>query len=348
MKIRSFIYKLLLFSLPFVAFILLYFYLDPFKVVRHYSCYYQSGKPNYITLNKDYVSTENWVNRQSQYHFDSYIFGNSRSMFYEVGTWKNYIKADSEQCYHFDASGESIYGIAKKFSFLSEQKATIRNALIVIDAGALNKADNSAGHIFVKDPRLSGESQIGFQVDCLKDFFDFDFVHALLDFKLSGKVKDYMKKDFLLDDRPFFYDSVTNEIRMDAFEEMIKRDTAAYYAPRQSIFYTRDMTIQRVSDPVIKKQQLALLQTIKKVLDNNQTNYKIVISPLYDQLKLNPTDLRVLEGLFGADHVYDFSGINDFTRSKYNYYEISHYRPHIADAIMKIVYSEDPRAMAQR
>src|SRR5258708_18197963 len=127
MKIRLFIVKLLIFSLPFLFFVGFYFYLDPFKVVKHYDSYYKSGRPNYITLNKDFISTENWVNHHGQYDYDSYIFGNSRSMFYKIGTWKNYIGEDSDKCYHFDAAGESIYGIARKFSFLSAQKAKIRN-----------------------------------------------------------------------------------------------------------------------------------------------------------------------------------------------------------------------------
>lgn len=336
-----FLIKLFLFSIPFVLFIMLYFYLDPFKVVRRYDCYYISGRPNYIALNKDYVSTENWVNHYPQYHYESYIFGNSRSMFYQIQTWKNYIKEDGQKCYHFDASGESVYGIAKKLSFLSEQKAKIANALFVIDAGALNKADNSAGHIFVKDRRLSGENPVAFQVDFLKDFFDFDFLRALIDFKWSGKIKEYMTKDFLLDDRPFDYDCVTNEVRLDYYEEMIEKDTGAYYSPRANLFYWRDPKVQIISAPVIGKMQLVELNTIKKVLDENQTKYKIIISPLYDQKKLNPQDLMIIKSIFGEAAVTDFSGINEFTQSRYHYYEPSHYRPFIADSLMKIIYSEN-------
>lgn len=339
MKIRLFIGKLLIFSIPFVLFILLYFYLDPFKVVRHYDSYYTSGQPNYIALNKDYVSTENWVNHHDQYQYDSYIFGNSRSMFYQIGTWKNYIGVGSDKCYHFDASGESLYGIAKKFVFLSTQHMPIRNALFVIDAGALNKADNSAGHIFVKDYRLSGENRIAFQVDFLKDFFDFDFLRALLDFKVSGRIKDYMTKDFLLDDRPFDYDYVTNEVQLSYYENMIRKDTAAYYSSRQQLFYPRDTSVQKFYAPVIKDPQMALLRTIKKIMEADSTHYKIVINPLYDQKKLAPADLRILNELFGENNVFDFSGINAITRSRYNYYEASHYRPFISDSIMKIIYT---------
>lgn len=338
MKVRLLINKLLIFSIPFLVFVFLYFYWDPFKVIRHYDSYYLSGQPNYIALNKDFVSTENWINHHERYNYDSYIFGNSRSMFYRIGTWKNYIGADSEKCYHFDASAESIFGIARKLQFLAARNVKVRNALFVIDNGALNKADNSAGHIFEKCPPISGESPIAFHVDFLKDFFDFDFLRALIDFKISGRIKDYMTKDFLLDDRPFYYDYVTNEVKLTSFDDLIQKDPAAYYEARRKIFFDRDTTVQKVYPSVVKAAQLKLLQEIKQALVANQTSYKIVISPLYDQKKLNPADLQILQQLFGSNNVFDFSGINHFTRSRYNYYETSHYRPEIADSIMKIVY----------
>jgi hypothetical protein len=337
-KIKLFLFKLGLFSIPFLGFIILYIYWDPFKVVKSYACYYQSGQPNYITLNKDFVSTENWIHHEGQDHYDSYIFGNSRSMFYQIGTWIKYIHAEPEKCYHFDASAESLFGIARKLIFLRARHAPVRNALFIIDAGSLNKADNSAGHIFVKDPNISGESRIAFQVDFIKDFFDFDFLRALTDFKLSGKIKEYMTQDFLLDDRPFFYDCVTNEVRLDSFDKMIERDPSSYYGPRAALFYARDSGV-RYSAPMIREKQLALLLAMKKILQEDRTLFRIIINPLYDQIKLNPRDLSILQNTFGKQNVFDFSGINDFTGNKHNFYETSHYRPPIADEIMKIVYT---------
>lgn len=337
MKIRIFIGRLLLFSIPFVILMGMYFYIDPFKVVQHYDSYYVTG-PNYISLNKDFVSTENWVNQHQKNNYSSYILGNSRSMFYRIDTWSKYIGEDPGRCYHFDASGESLYGVAMKFSFLARQKAPIKNVLIVLDQGLLNKADNSAGHLFLKDPRLSGESRLGFQVDMMKDFFDFDFIRALIDFKLSGEVKDYMKKEYLLDDRPFQYSNITNEVHLQYFDDMISKNPSEYYEPRTSIFFDRDTTVEITGQAVIHAPQLALLDTIRRVLKENDATCKIVVSPLYDQKKINPADLAILKKVFGEKNVFDFSGNTPITRNKYNYYEISHYRPHIADRVMAVVY----------
>jgi hypothetical protein len=315
--------------------------MDPFKVVKTYDSYFVSGRPNYISLNKDHVSTQNWLNHYNQYGYDSYIFGNSRSLYYEINTWKNYIGAPYQKCYHFDASGESIYGIAKKFEFLDKQEAKIKNCLIVLDAELLNQANNSAGHLFLKDPNLSGDHKFKFQLEAIKAFFDFKFLTSFLDFKMSGKVKDYMKKEFLLDDRSFYYDKVTNEIQQQQYENMIRENPMDFYGPRKDVFYTRDMTKEKVNAPVIKAAQLELLSSIKNILQKNQTNYRIVVSPLYDQKKINPEDLAILKNTFGDKNVFDFSGINDFTKDFHNYYETSHYRPHIAAAVMRIIYTEN-------
>ncbi|GGB16552.1 hypothetical protein [Puia dinghuensis] len=350
MTTRAFVIKLFLFSLPFLFLVGLYFFWDPFKVLKHYDRYYQSGKPSYVSINKDVVSTENWVNHSPEFQYDSYIFGNSRSIYYQVETWKNCIDRGASQCYHFDASGESLYGICKKISFLDSRNIHIANSLLVIDYDCLEGYKNSEGHLFAKDPKISGQNPLAFQMDCLKDFFDFQFLTAWLDFKLSGKVKDYMKKDFLLDDRPFIYDYVTNEMRQDYFEEMIKKDPQEYYNPRKAMFYNRDTTTQKIAEASLQKPQKILLDTIAAIFKRNSTNYRIVISPLYDQLKLNPADLLFLRQRFGENTVFDFSGINAITNNEQNYYETSHYRPHVANAIMKIIYGGEgssPRIAAQ-
>ncbi|MHA4847750.1 hypothetical protein ACX0G7_26520, partial [Flavitalea antarctica] len=62
MRIRSFFLNLAVFSIPLILSIFMYLWMDPFKVIGHYDSYYDSNEPNYISLNKDFVSTRNWIN----------------------------------------------------------------------------------------------------------------------------------------------------------------------------------------------------------------------------------------------------------------------------------------------
>jgi len=337
---RSFLIKLFIFSLPFLLFVGIYFYLDPFKVFKHYDRYFESGQPPYVSRNKDVVSTENWINHFPEFQYDSYIFGNSRSIYWQVNTWKNYIHRDASKCYHFDASGESLYGVTKKILFLDSRNVKINNALLVIDYDVLHNPKPSEGHLFEKDPKTTGQNALAFQVDCLKDFFDFQFLTAYFSLKFTGKVQETAKRDYILDDRPFIYDYVTNEMRQDYYEEIIKKNPEDYYGPRKAVFKERDTTLQKICNVEIRRPQMEMLNAIADVFRRNQTNVRIVISPLYDQQKLNPSDLLYLKKLFGEKNVFDFSGINATTNNVQNYYETSHYRPHVSDSLMKIIYAE--------
>ena len=87
-------------------------------------------------------------------------------------------------------------------------------------------------------------------------------------------------------------------------------------------------------------EEIECLREIKDLFDKHKTSYKIVISPLYDQIKLNRSVYNTLCSIFGKDHIYDFSGVNKWNKDFHNYYEDSHYRPIVSAEIMDIIYSK--------
>src|SRR5215218_6448526 len=72
---RQFIKTLTCFSLigitPVVALLSLYFYLDPFKVLRHYHDY---SYP-YVIPNRDYISTTMFINNYKKNRYNSFVLG---------------------------------------------------------------------------------------------------------------------------------------------------------------------------------------------------------------------------------------------------------------------------------
>ena len=76
-----------------------------------------------------------------------------------------------------------------------------------------------------------------------------------------------------------------------------------------------------------------------EVFQTHHTNCKIIISPEYKQIRLNPADVEQLKEIFGAENVYDFSGINKYTNNIRNYYEGSHYRPCLGRQLLDSVYA---------
>jgi hypothetical protein len=129
-----------------------------------------------------------------------------------------------------------------------------------------------------------------------------------------------------------------DKIRLD-WEKALAENSDKYYANLKGLFYSRDETKKSYHPAVIKKVQLQYLKEIQKILAANGTNFKIIISPNYNQKYLDKADLAQLQEIFGPANVYDYSGINDITRDFHNYYETSHFRPHVARRIMAEVYA---------
>lgn len=335
--IKKFIYKTLLMAVPFMLLLILYLTTDVFKVIYDYDAYYAENEKPGVGLNAGYISTSTFEKHHVIRHYDSFIFGNSRSMCYEIEEWKKYLP-DSSSCLHFDASSESLYGLYKKVLYIDKSGNVINHALLIIDKSVLEQEKSKDGHLYCIPPQLEDYRNVfSFHCAFVKAFFNPKFLYALADYKLSGEVKEYMSKSYLLSDEEFVYDKNTNEVQSVKFEQEIA-DGVFYNEEKMKVFENKSFP-DSVSKPVIEKRQREMLGEIRRIFDKHHTRCKIVINPLFDQIKLNPRDMDALKSLFGEKNVFDFSGTNEITADYHNYYEDSHYRPHIARYILKEIYA---------
>ena len=81
--------------------------MDPFKIIKTYDNYSNNLK---VIPNRDFISTEVYLKNRKIYHYNSFIFGSSRTMAYKTNDWRKYIDSTSRP-FLFDASGESLFGI---------------------------------------------------------------------------------------------------------------------------------------------------------------------------------------------------------------------------------------------
>lgn len=333
---KKFLSLIIKFSIPFLVIIAIYAAVDPLKVIWHYDAFLATGNHAHVGFNKDYVSTSTFDNNYQEQQYNAFIFGNSRSVFYEVAEWKKYLPYKSRP-YHFDASGEALYSLAKKVEYIDSKGLKPDDVLIVLDYETLVQDKAKSGHLFEIPPQLEGyRNYAGFQIASFRAAMSPKFLKAYIDFKISGKVKPYMIEKQLLEQTPITYNPLTNEIQQREYDRMIEKGT--YYTPgRMAVFYDRPAT-QVTSPPAIGETQKEILVNMAAIFKKHNTNVKIVINPLYNQQKLNPQDLAYLTKLFGKGNVHDFSGVNEITSDYRNYYEASHYRPHISAQILRRVY----------
>lgn len=188
---KNFLVKITLFCLPFFILVIIYVTTDVFKVIYHYAPFYTDS--DYIGVNRAYGSTMTYINQNPKYHYDSFIFGNSRSFFYEIDTWKKYLPKKSV-CMHFDESGGSISGVRDKISFIDKNSGHLKNVLLVIDHDLLSRLEQKDGYLFISPPILKNNKNIiDFHLQHFFAFINPKFLVALADYNLFGIIRPYMK-----------------------------------------------------------------------------------------------------------------------------------------------------------
>ena len=335
---KYFIYNLNRYAIfPFLIWLFVYISIDPFKIIWHYDRFIDNNPKICVALNRDYVSTKTFDNNYKKYLYNSFIFGNSRSMFYQISDWKNQI-GQKNSAFHFDASSEALYALHKKILYIDSKKVNIDNALIVLDSDLLIRVGPNNGPLFEISPQLENyDNFVSFHFTCFKAFTSPNFFIPVIYFKLTNSTPPIFKD--ALDYGQRSTDPVTNEVRFEICEKMIK-DGEFYTKERVGFFYKRGAE-QKYSQPSIFSSQKIILKDIKGVFLKHHTNYKIIVSPQYDQIKLNKNDLQYLKNLFGQKNVYDYSGINNFTKDYTNFYETAHYRPHVSRKILDKIYNNE-------
>lgn len=334
-RLTEFWIKLLVYTSPFIALLIVYITVDPFKVLWHYDSYYPTKGLWVYGLDRDYISTQTFLNHYKSNNYNAFFLGNSRSLSYRVAEWQKHI--GQQRCYHFDASGEGVYGIDRKVQLLDKSGCKIDYALIVMDHETLENITNPKGHLGVKHPILSGQSYYDFQMEFLKAFLYPEFLRAFFDYLVTSTFKPYM--DAVLYNDPVEYSLPANELTFYYNDSIIAHNPEAYYQKYKKLFAGPSME-NDTNPPVIRDTQKLMLQDIKNIFVKHHTQYRIIINPAYDKLKFNPDDLACLRNIFGADKVYDFSGKNEITSDYHNYYDASHYRPNIATMLMDTVYAK--------
>lgn len=326
-----YIVKTGLFLLPFFILVVLYVCIDPFMVVFKYENF---NRRSYIPKNRDYVSTEVFLNSVDNQNYNSYIFGSSVALFVRPSIWQDYLPEGSK-IFSFDASRENIAGIWSKIRYLDHKKYPLNNSLVVIDYNYVFEEPDVDNVLFMKDPRILHSSKYRFQYKHFIKIFDFHFMIALIDYGLNRNYKPYMS-DYLLNERAHL-DPITNEYVNISIHDELRADSIGYYERRSDKFSVRDEVYCEYKQQ-ISAAHIIMLNEIKSIFNQNKTNYKIIIAPNYKQISFSKPDLRILREIFGEDNVFDFSGINSISEEKSNFYDPLHFKVYVGKQLLDEAY----------
>lgn len=310
-------------------------WIDTFRVFRNYSDYY---KDLVVGINREVVTTRTYEKYRKKMNFNSFIFGSSRSQAFKCEQWENYLD-ENDQAFHFDASGEGIYGVANKIYFIDKNDGSIKNVLLVVDRNLLSHTINKTNHLYISPPELSKESKLFFYATFIQAQLNYKFLIAYLDYSIFKTYRDYMA--FLISRAK--YPSNHNKINCDIWygsDHHIKIDSMGYYKEliEKDLFYDRN-EVKNYKMTKITNLEIEQLELIKQIFDKHGTLYKVIVSPMYDQIPIGSEQLNLLINIFGESNVYNFSGKNQFTNNIGNFYETEHYKPYIANSILSKIYN---------
>lgn len=325
---KKFLSKVIVFSSPLVLYLVSLIITDPYKILWDYENY---TTPNF-DINRHYVSTQYYLDNNKQYNYNAFIFGNSRSLAFKTEDWNASVTEPDFSPYHFDGTGESMTGIFNKLK-LVDSLSNIEYAILLFDRLIFLEPDYYEHHLFKQHYAVTSESKTSFYLSFFGSVFNYKFLPYYFNYlsgglisKLSGKIP----KDFI-------YATVTNDIIMQGWNEALDRDEEGFFSMYNEYFIDRPND-EVILDAVLSEKQIITLKKISAILDKNNTDYKIIISPDYRFIKFNPEDLKVLEEIFGADSIHDFSGKTEISENIRNFYDGSHYRPYIGRRILQDIY----------
>jgi hypothetical protein len=348
---KKFIKKALQFSsfgISIVAIVsVLYFVLDPFKVLYEYDDYSSFTEAN-VSLNRDFISTMSYLKKKDDQKFNSFIFGSSRTLAYDPSYWAS--KLDSSDVpFVFDATAESIYGISTKIKYLDDIGAPIDNALIILCTDyTFASSKNPTNHVTIKHPQLTKESRIDFQLTFFKVYFNWKFlasyfISTFTDYHFDF-MNDYINKNKLK------VNPQNNRLSKVADENLLSSSEDEFYIKNESRFYRTSDNMGRLvnkiifpsAESAISRVQInskteKMLKEIESIFAKNHTQYKVVLHPLINKKKFNETDFNTLTQVF-KENLYDFTGKNEFTKSYRNFYDWSHCRPFVGEKIIDLIY----------
>lgn len=322
---KLFLRNILLFFLPFILMIVFYIIYDPFMLYWHYDNLYEES--NVKKCSNDAYRGIRWMKQYNDsMHYNSFIIGSSRSDFYYVEEWKKYIGQDAA-CFHFNQSGDNLLGTLQRVRYLYKRYDKIDNLLLIMDYAYLADMHPHKGHLFRQPWQVTKECDfVAFNLEFVSAMYSIDYLALIWG---GGR----QKKPY------YYYIPQYNELHKDGAEQLLETNPSEYY---QTLSW--DLRLYErfgkdsISAPVIGIEQLWALNELHDLMEAGKTKYKIIISPLYDQISMSPTDIAILNEIFGKENVFDFSGINDYTNDVTNYYECSHYRPKLCNQILKIIY----------
>ncbi|MDA9863765.1 hypothetical protein N9C70_01715 [Flavobacteriales bacterium] len=323
---------LMLIAGPYVALIIQFAVEDPFRLNTY---------PPYVEghhhINRGVVTTNGYLRHTD---LDAIIMGNSRSISLRCDDWTAYqFEGEGGSCFHFDASGDNLFGIQQKARLIRDRGNTIQHALIVIDDHAINAQPGSNDFPYVRHPIFNELSSLKFYWVFIKQYLN--PIYQLAHLTNNSSLGTFWVQAFSYHECEF--NSITGDY-ISAKEFWIKKDSAKYYSQNWVFDDQPDDSFYDVNH-----EQLQSLTTTVRLLESIGAECTVLFQPRFSKTHPSIAALNQMTAQLTETKIIDASHFDKITNQPGYWYERSHFRPIAGRMIIDAIESGElkPHALQQ-
>jgi hypothetical protein len=284
---------------------------------------------NFQQLND--ISTKKLLTTNQTYN--SFVFGSSRS----CSVYGCYLqtKLPSSKFFHYANWNETIGGILAKLQYLDAKGYDLKNIMVYIDT---DYTFDGEGKLSPMDHYLiTKESKFKYYYDHLISFFsNFDADKLKILVGKGEQTGSFVNRKLDQVTNDFNHECSADEIRKYQYVQSDEEFKQRMDSLKKSGFMYERHKAQQYKSPQISEEEEVMIEQIATLLEKHHSKYFVVLTPLYDQQKLNNRDFGILKKYF-KNNIYDFSGKNKYTEDYYNYPDRIHFQNYISKEIIDSV-----------
>ena len=289
---------------------------DPFRVFGSDVLPYQ------VQMNERFVKIEHL--KKNHQNFNAYLFGSSRIGTTEPKLIEKYVA--NSKFYNFTLSSGNLHDYQVHLEFFLKEKYPIETLYLQIDLDDMSIYGQEESNYLCKlHPEVNNESTTLYYMKYLFGFFPLN---------TRIKIKD-------------------NIHTQKSKRRHIEKGTWTLRAKEERLLKSCDEYVKTVSSFNTKNRRLRKYTTEKKSMQSlreivdlcHKNNIKLyVFTSAHNQNKMDTFLLEdyyaYLTDISDITSFYDFTGYNSVTKNNCNYYEMSHYRPKVAELIAARIFND--------
>lgn len=305
---------LLFFGVPLIVMMALYLTTDPFGNLRKFDL------KDFSDVSREYVSMELFLKNNDVQKYNAFVLGSSRACGINTYYWKSKLNDSTANQFLFQAWAETVTGIYQKLKFLDRNGNDIKYALVLIDIPtSFIEEQESTEALKLKDYRLAEKPFLYNQLFFFKAYFKPEFVISSLQKQCSIPTFDTISNDWINSNK------VTWQMNQ---KQNIDLPKDKFKAP-----------VSKIERQLISDEMKEIFIKIDNILDKHNTDFRILITPAYSQIEINPNDLNTLVDVFGSNRVFNFSGRNEISIDKYNFSDPNHFDLVAGNKLIDFIYN---------